>query len=80
MDVLRDTPDMIRGMSALVMIADCGSFWAAGEKLGVTASAVSKVVSRVEQRLRIRLLNRTTRRVQLTDVGNAYCIQARQIL
>jgi len=67
-------------MAALVMVAECGSFWAAAERLGITASAVSKVVSRVEKRLRIRLLDRTTRRVQLTDIGNAYCIQARRIL
>ncbi|MEA2698996.1 MAG: hypothetical protein QOI66_3267 [Myxococcales bacterium] len=80
MSLVKDTPEMIRGMSALVMIADCGTFSAAGEKLGLTPSAVSKLVSRLETRLRVRLVNRTTRSLQLTDVGASYCLRARQIL
>ncbi|WP_146651469.1 LysR family transcriptional regulator [Labilithrix luteola] len=65
---------------SVVAIADCGSFAAAGARLGLTPSAVSKTVTRVEARLGIRLLQRTTRRVALTDAGEAYVVRGRQLL
>ena len=55
-----------------VASVECGSFTAAAERLHVTGSAVSKSVSRLETRLGSRLLERTTRSLQLTDAGSAY--------
>ncbi|WLI76258.1 LysR family transcriptional regulator [Kosakonia sp. H02] len=49
-----------------------GSFAAAAERLNLTGSAISKSVSRLEARLGSRLLERTTRRLALTDAGQAY--------
>ena len=47
------------------------SFRKAGEERGVTASAISHAVRNLEERVGLRLLNRTTRSVSLTDAGNA---------
>jgi DNA-binding transcriptional LysR family regulator len=73
-------PETVRGMMALVAIAECSSFAAAAKELGLTASAVSKLVSRMEERLKARLVHRTTRRVQLTEIGLLYCERARRVL
>ena len=62
-----DVADAAHGLQLLVAIADGGSFTAAGARLGLTPSAVSKAVTRVEARLGVRLLQRTTRRVAFTD-------------
>jgi DNA-binding transcriptional LysR family regulator len=77
---LAGAPEIVRGMMALVAIADCASFAGAAGDLGLTASAVSKLVSRMEARLRVRLVHRTTRRVQLTELGLLYCERARRVL
>ena len=53
-------------------VAARGSFRAAAEALGCTPSAVSKQVKALEERLGVRLLNRTTRRVSLTEAGGAF--------
>jgi DNA-binding transcriptional LysR family regulator len=68
------------GLQLLVAIADGGSFTAAGARLGLTPSAVSKAVARVETRLGVRLLQRTTRRVAFTDAGQAYVARGRQLV
>lgn len=70
--------DAAHGLQLLVAIADGGSFTAAGARLGLTPSAVSKGVMRVEARLGVRLLQRTTRRVAFTDAGEAYLARGRQ--
>src|SRR5215472_7882816 len=75
-----DVADGAHGLRLLVAIADGGSFTAAGARLGLTPSAVSKAVSRVETRLGIRLLQRTTRRVAFTDAGQAYVARGRQLI
>ena len=59
----------IRHLIPFVEIVKCGSFASAAAKLGVTPPAVSKSVARLERRLGVRLFNRTTRRVHLTDEG-----------
>ena len=61
--------DNINGMLAFVRAAQCHSFTAAGERLGISASAVGKSVARLESRLNVRLFNRSTRRISLTDEG-----------
>jgi DNA-binding transcriptional LysR family regulator len=50
-------------------VVDAGSFVAGGQALGLTRSAAGKAVSRLEDRLGTRLLNRTTRTLSLTDEG-----------
>lgn len=67
-------------MDVFVAALDAGSFSAAGRKLGLSPSAVSKLVTRIEDRLGTRLLVRTTRALQLTPEGEAYLGRARGIL
>jgi DNA-binding transcriptional LysR family regulator len=57
---------------AFVTVVDAGSFTAAGKRLGVPKSTLSKQVTRLEQRLGARLLQRTTRKLSLTETGHAY--------
>jgi DNA-binding transcriptional LysR family regulator len=59
---------------------DRGSFSAAAGEMGLTPSAVSKLVSRLEDRLGVRLLVRTTRKLALTPEGEIYLGRARHIL
>ncbi len=67
-------------MAAFVRVAETGSFAAASEDLGLTPSAVSRLVSRIEDRLGVRLMTRTTRRLALTHEGEAYLAHAREIV
>jgi len=62
----------LKDILPFVASVECGSFTAAAERLHVTGSAVSKSLSRLETRLGSRLLERTTRSLQLTDAGSAY--------
>ncbi|AUX36620.1 MULTISPECIES: LysR family transcriptional regulator [Sorangium] len=75
-----DPSEAAHALRLLVAIADLRSFSAAAERLGLTPSAVSKAVSRAEARLGVRLVQRTTRRVSLTDLGEAYVARGRQLL
>ena len=56
-------------LTAFVAVADCLSFRAAASQLGVTPSALSHSMRQLEDRLGVRLLNRTTRSVSVTDAG-----------
>jgi DNA-binding transcriptional LysR family regulator len=67
-------------MRAFVCVVEHQSFSAAADALGLTPSAISKLVSRLEDRLGVRLLHRTTRRLALTGEGELYFGRARQIL
>lgn len=67
-------------LNAFVCVVDRGSFSAAAEQLGIVKSAVSKKVSELELRLGVKLLNRTTRRLNLTDSGQLFYDRAKQIL
>ncbi|MBS7544685.1 LysR family transcriptional regulator [Ancylobacter oerskovii] len=67
-------------MQVLVEVADRGSFSAAGRSLRLSPSAVSKMVARIEARLGVRLLVRSTRALVLTPEGEAYVARARIIL
>ena len=67
-------------MNAFVHVVDQGSFAAAAPLLGLTPSALSKLVTRLEQRLGIQLLTRTTRKLALTDEGDLYYRHAVDIL
>jgi len=60
---------LLSGMSVLAAVVEAGSFSRAGDMLGLSASGVSRSVSRLEERLGVRLLDRTTRSVRLTSEG-----------
>ena len=59
-------------MEVFVRAVELGGFSAAARALGMTPSAVSKLVARLEARLGVRLLNRSTRKLQLTAEGGAF--------
>jgi DNA-binding transcriptional LysR family regulator len=67
-------------MAAFVRAVDKGGFSPAARELGLTPSAISKLVTRMESRLGVRLLNRTTRRLALTPEGEAFYHRAQRIL
>ena len=67
-------------MEVFAAVADAGSLSAAGRTLGLTPSAVSRTIDRIEARLGVRLLLRTTRLLTLTAEGLSYLGAARRIL
>jgi DNA-binding transcriptional LysR family regulator len=67
-------------MSMFVRVVECGSFTAAATVSGVSATMVAKHIRTIEQRLAARLLHRTTRRQQLTDVGRLYYERCKNVL
>jgi DNA-binding transcriptional LysR family regulator len=67
-------------MAAFVKAVETGSFSAAGEALQMSAQLIGKHVQHLEQRLGVRLLNRTTRRQSLTDFGRTFYERAKNIL
>lgn len=64
--------DMFSGIVPFVTAAEAGSFTAAAARLGLTPAAVSKAVSRLESSLGVRLFDRTTRRMALSDEGRRF--------
>jgi DNA-binding transcriptional LysR family regulator len=64
--------ERLKGLDVFVTVADLGSFTAAGERLNLTASAIGKSVARLESRLGVRLFQRTTRRLSLTEAGTSF--------
>ena len=72
--------DRLTSMSAFVRVVDAGGFSAAGRKLNMSTTMVSNHVQALEDRLGVRLLQRTTRKVSLTEVGKAYYDRCVQIL
>jgi DNA-binding transcriptional LysR family regulator len=67
-------------MGIFVRVAERGSFARAAEDVGVSASAVAKLITRLEDRLGVRLITRTTRKLALTAEGEVYLGRAREIL
>jgi DNA-binding transcriptional LysR family regulator len=72
--------DRLTAIEVFVRIVEEGSLTAAGARLGLSRAAVSKHLVALEDRLGVRLLNRTTRRCSLTEAGSSYHDRARQIL
>jgi DNA-binding transcriptional LysR family regulator len=72
--------DRLESMAVFVRAVDLGSFAAAADVLGLSGPMVGKHVRFLEERLGVRLLNRTTRRQSLTDFGRAYYDRCRLIL
>ncbi|MGB3124539.1 MAG: LysR family transcriptional regulator [Pseudomonas sp.] len=67
-------------MSVFIHVVDAGSFSGAARRLGVAKSVISRRITALETRLDANLFNRTTRRLSLTEVGQAYGVRARRIL
>jgi DNA-binding transcriptional LysR family regulator len=72
--------DRLTSLTAFVQVVDNGGFSAAGRKLNMSTTMVSNHIQALEERLGVRLLNRTTRKVSVTEVGRAYYDRATQIL
>jgi DNA-binding transcriptional LysR family regulator len=72
--------DRLTSLTAFVRVAESGGFSAAARRLNMSTTMVSNHVQALEDRLGVRLLNRTTRKVSLTEVGRAYYNSAIQIL
>ena len=70
----------LSGIAVFAAVVEAGSFTAAAEKMGQSKSAVSKQVTRLEQRLGAQLIARTTRRLNLTEVGQAFYERCRRII
>ncbi|PHM44801.1 LysR family transcriptional regulator [Xenorhabdus mauleonii] len=64
--------DPFRYTAVFLHVVETGSFTLAAEKLSMSKSGVAKSISRLEAQLGVRLFNRTTRRLSLTDEGHAY--------
>ena len=72
--------DTLVSMKVFCLVAEMKSFAAAADRLGMSPAMASKHVMQLERRLSARLLNRTSRRVSLTETGALYFEQARQML
>lgn len=72
--------DRLDAMTTLLAVVDAGSFSAASRKLRVPVTTVSRRVAELEAHLRTRLLQRTTRKLSLTDAGVPYVVACRQVM
>ncbi|MBE7941224.1 MULTISPECIES: LysR family transcriptional regulator [Ramlibacter] len=72
--------DKFQAMRVFTAVVDAGSFVGAADALGLSKAAVSRSLSELEQRLGVRLLHRTTRRLSLTQEGELFLARCREIL
>lgn len=72
--------DRFDSLQAFAAVIEQGSFTAAADRLGISRSAVSKLVANLETHLGVQLLNRTTRHVAATEAGSAYYERSVSIL
>jgi DNA-binding transcriptional LysR family regulator len=72
--------DRLESMSTLLAAVEAGSLSGASRKLGMPLATVSRKVSELEAHLRTRLVNRTSRRLTLTDAGRSYVVACKRIL
>lgn len=72
--------DRFAELSAFVAVCEANGFAAGGRRLGLSPSAVTRLIGALEARLDVRLLNRTTRSLSLTDAGRRYLERARRVL
>jgi len=75
---VKSLQETLPGMIDAVQAAQTGSFTSAARALGLTPAAVSKNIAALERRLRVRLFNRTTRQLSLTEEGRRFVAQARE--
>lgn len=72
--------DKFSELKAFVSVVELGSFSAAADQLCMTKSSISKKVSALERRLSVKLLNRTTRRLSITEPGKVYYCKVKKII
>jgi DNA-binding transcriptional LysR family regulator len=72
--------DRLEAMSIVLAVVEAGSLSAAARQLGIPLATVSRKVSDLETHLRTRLLNRSSRRIALTDAGRSYVAACKRIL
>jgi DNA-binding transcriptional LysR family regulator len=72
--------DRFQEMRAFAAVVDAGSFVSAADMLEISKAAVSRQIAELESRLGVRLLNRTTRRLSLTEEGEVFYARAKELL
>lgn len=72
--------DRLQAMEVFVRVAELGSFSKAAEQMGLPAATVTNAIQALEKRVGVRLLQRTTRKVTLTDDGAAYLERCQRLL
>lgn len=70
----------LRQIEAFLAVGSLGSFTRAGERLHLSQSAVSVLIGELKRGLKVRLLDRTTRRVELTQAGRQFAAQAAKVV
>ena len=75
-----DNMDRLNNMTVFVEVVNSDGFSAAAEKMGLSRAQISKSVMQLEEHLGTRLLNRTTRRISLTETGRVYYERCKTIL
>ncbi len=74
------TIDIVASMRVFTAVVDAGSFAGAADKLDLSRGMATRYVAQLEAHLGVRLLNRTTRKLSLTEAGNDYYQRATQVL
>jgi DNA-binding transcriptional LysR family regulator len=72
--------DALNSMGLFVEVVAAGSFSQAGRRRGLAASSVARSINALEDELGVRLLNRTTRKLSLTEAGRLYHERSRRII
>ncbi len=72
--------ERLKRMSVFAKVVECGSFTAAARQLGMSVSSISQTVSKLENELQVKLLNRSTRSIGLTEAGKIYYQGCRRML
>jgi len=72
--------DTLQNMRVFTRVVEAGSFTQAAQQMALTTAHVSRAVADLERHLRTRLLNRTTRRIALTEAGERYLLRCQQIM
>ncbi len=72
--------ERLKQMSVFAKVVECGSFTAAARRLENSVSSISQTVSKLENELNVKLLNRSTRRIGLTEAGRIYYQGCRRML
>ena len=69
-------PRLFSGLGVFAAVLEAGNFVRAGDALGLTQSAVSRSIQRLEERLGVRLFERTSKTIRLTEDGERFCAEA----
>ncbi|AJI82622.1 putative DNA-binding transcriptional regulator [Yersinia enterocolitica] len=72
--------ERLKRMSVFAKVVECGSFTGAARQLAMSVSSISQTVSKLESELNVKLLNRSTRRIGLTEAGRIYYQGCRRML